>query len=120
MPSFGGISCSLINGVSDYGMREVVRTWAVTGVDGHGFQRIGKRGAPYDVKLVVYDTVANCLAWARQIGDLQSSTVSFLNDLGQTSPPHMVESVSRPVITVAVGENGGFRGELRARVRAVA
>lgn len=118
MASFGGVTCSRVSSEVQ-AMRETSIEYTVPGLDGHGFQRVGKRGRPHPVRCILYGNRAAITAFVGSIQGLQSSPIVYENDFGITSSSVWMEGMSDPQIRPAIGE-GDLRCEIVATVRPVA
>ena len=101
MPIFGGINCTFVKSAIPENMRDQSNKFSVVGIDGHGFQSIGKRGVEYSVRLIFYDLNASVNAWIANIRSLQNQVIQYTDDFGDLSNDVFVSRVNRPAKTPA-------------------
>lgn len=118
MADFGGVTCSRVSSEVQT-IRETSIEYTVPGLDGHGFQRIGKRGRVHPVRCILYGNRAAITAFVASIQSLQSTPITYTNDFGITSTSVWMEGMSDPAVRPAIGE-GDLRCEIVASVRPVA
>jgi len=114
----GGVVCDFVRG-GVAGLKQRVEVWQRPGIDGYGAMALGLGDSSFFFTLVVFDTIANVEAWILLVEALQGSVISVVDDWGVNHSSLLVEEVSEPRRSVALG-NGGARGELKIRGRKVA
>lgn len=74
--------CTFLHGVAAPDLDVVLQTWHVPGTDGEGVQHLGRRGSPFHLVAVLYDTAAAVDQWILGIKQAEGTMVDFEDDWG--------------------------------------
>jgi hypothetical protein len=116
----GGVACDLLKG-HPKPMTEQVQEWSVVGLDGHGFQKIGKRGVDETIQAIRFAAGATIETWYAALYALEATTVTYENDDAIVSGNVYVVNVG-PLTKQRIIQNGSltYRGECSIVVKPVA
>jgi hypothetical protein len=114
MATIGGISCSFVRGQAP-AKKARVRVWQIPGLNGYGAQVLGLGDSAAEFVAVQFGTYAEVTTWIALVEALQGTLATVVNDFGQSVPLVLVESVSGPEVTRAIGTGITTRGELLIR-----
>jgi len=101
MASVGGVTCHIVRPATPPAQKQRVATWIVPGLTGIGAHKLGLNDGEWEFTLVFFGTSADCNTWAQNIGALQSTIVTIIDDHADTYNNMLIEEVSAPVKSVA-------------------
>ena len=108
--NIGGVGCDMLKGDLP-ALKTRLEVWQVPGLDGYGAIDLGLGDARGEVRAIKHDTPAAVYAWVAAIEALQGTVVNMIMDWGITYTQVLIERVSAPQVTAAIGY-GGARGEI--------
>ena len=72
-------------------LTERVATWETPGISGYGAQRLGQGGAPFQLRVIRYNTNDSTDAWIDTMTSLQGAVVTYTDDLDNEFPNMLIQ-----------------------------
>ena len=95
MATIGGVSCDILRGRSG-GLKESVEVWEVPGQSGYGAMTLGDKDSPFRYDAIKFDTNANVTTWIAALEALQGTSVSIVDDFGDTLTNMLIQMLGQP------------------------
>ena len=114
MPTIGGVTCDLIQGVYQNNTQRVVMEIR-PGFNGFAAQLTGRGDTSVDYRLVWYNTHSAILAFEALVFALKGTVVTITDDWGNVLTSVLITEVGPMQKSPALGAPGSNRGEMQIK-----